>query len=755
MFDGLLTVDPAIGRTGDDFAFPDAAAWLRLRRPLAPGHWRLEVVSAPVVWRVELVCPGGAVPLPLLPATPRLVLCFRLLAPAEEVRIAPAAGGSVGIERIAVTAGVPWRALLPDADLGAVRLPPRLSLLRGEGGAPAAAPTPQGWMPGLTIREADAVEVAGDRLAVKEANGAVRLALARPLRPGWLRISGEWEEAPDPLTLIPRVGLAVPGHRVAETPLLPCGARHEAVVRSAKALDSVILRPATHAATVRIRDLRIEAVPWGAVPVALARRGRARLRAALPGPLRAWRERLVGPVLRALPAGLGRVLSRRSMAHRRWVRRHEAAAFAGWLSRPVLRDGPLSVAVLSGPEAARRRTVASLDAAGGAVLAPEGAKADIVLPAGTVLAPFAVEALRRVRPGAAVIADSDEVRWGLRHSPERHAGFDRVRERYGAAQPRLAPAAEGDGAAVVAVTLVLTHRDRPAQRPPQPPLPRPAAAPGAPLVSVIAATRDAPALLEAFLASLGGTRGVAFETLLVDNATADRRASTLLRNAARNGVRVLSDARPFNFASLNNVAARQARGAVLVFANNDVTFPDPDWLAPLAAMALEPGIGCAGARLLYPDRRVQHAGLCLAGEWGVRHLERGAAGTDPGAAGRLETVHAVSAVSAALMAIRKDTFDALDGFDPAFPVRYNDIDLCLRAGRRGLANVLVPQATAIHHESASIARFGRRAGRDKARAHQRRMERILFHERWNIELFADPRYPEACDPRSATFMPRP
>lgn len=288
-----------------------------------------------------------------------------------------------------------------------------------------------------------------------------------------------------------------------------------------------------------------------------------------------------------------------------------------------------------------------------------------------------------------------------------------------------------------------------------------AAAPAAamPVVSVVVATRDAPKHLARFLATFADTAYAPLELVLVDNGTRDGAARTLLAEAAESGrARVVLDDRPFNFAALNNLGARTARGDVLVFANNDLEFVQPRWLHELVAEAIRPEIGVAGARLLYPDGRVQHAGLVLAGEARVRHAERFLAASRPGHQQRQQRTTPVAAVTGALMALRREVFCALGGFDgEAFPVLYNDVDLCLRARRHGLCNVLVPAAMAVHHESASI---GQRPGASLfARGGPvwrwgRAVEADRFRQRWSDDLDADPCYPPDLDALAADFRTR-
>ena len=132
-----------------------------------------------------------------------------------------------------------------------------------------------------------------------------------------------------------------------------------------------------------------------------------------------------------------------------------------------------------------------------------------------------------------------------------------------------------------------------------------------PLVSVIVPTRDRADLLRVCAEGvLHATDYERLELLVVDNGTVEAEALALLDQlAADPRVRVLRQPGPFNWSAMNNAAAAQAAGEVLVLLNNDIAVLRPDWLRVLVSHAMQPDVGAAGAKLLYPDGRVQHAGL--------------------------------------------------------------------------------------------------------------------------------------------------
>jgi len=187
---------------------------------------------------------------------------------------------------------------------------------------------------------------------------------------------------------------------------------------------------------------------------------------------------------------------------------------------------------------------------------------------------------------------------------------------------------------------------------------------------------------------------------------------------------------PFNFSRMNNLGAQAAGSELLVFLNDDVTPIRPEWLEVMAAHLLRPEIGVVGGRLLYPTGAIQHAGLVLGLQDGVGHPGRGAYRAD--LMYYLQLPRNVSAVTGACLGIRRNVFQDVGGFDPAFPVNYNDVDLCLKVVNSGYRVVVDPRVELTH-----IERGTRSGGTTLA-------ERQRFQERWGALLAkSDPYYPEA------------
>lgn len=181
---------------------------------------------------------------------------------------------------------------------------------------------------------------------------------------------------------------------------------------------------------------------------------------------------------------------------------------------------------------------------------------------------------------------------------------------------------------------------------------------------------------------------------------------------------------PFDFATMNNLGAGHASGGILVFLNDDVIPLDTGWLEALVAQAELPGVGAVGARLIFPNGAIQHAGMAIGMESGVAHPQRNTFGA--GYWPWWGITRDVSAVTGACLATRKSVFQHLGGFDTSFPVNYNDADLCLRARQAGYRIIYEPAAM-LRHDECRTRRPGIRFS-----------ERAIWRERWGDQT--DPFY---------------
>jgi GT2 family glycosyltransferase len=192
------------------------------------------------------------------------------------------------------------------------------------------------------------------------------------------------------------------------------------------------------------------------------------------------------------------------------------------------------------------------------------------------------------------------------------------------------------------------------------------------------------------------------ELVLVDNGSEQPETATLLEQLdERPGTRVCRDHRPFNWAQLNNTASSWATGDVLVFLNNDIEAVSFGWLDALCRQAERSDIGAVGARLVYPDRRLQHCGVVLGLGGAAGHVLAGLPETEPGYLDMAVTTRECSAVTGACLATRRDLFEQLGRFDESLGVDLNDVDYCLRLREAGFRVLYEASAELIHYESPS------------------------------------------------------
>jgi GT2 family glycosyltransferase len=228
--------------------------------------------------------------------------------------------------------------------------------------------------------------------------------------------------------------------------------------------------------------------------------------------------------------------------------------------------------------------------------------------------------------------------------------------------------------------------------------------------TVIIPTRDRADLLQQCLASLWHTTaaaraaGLDLEILLVDNGSVEAATEALLQRWQQqlgHRIQVLRCDEPFNWSRLNNLAAAQANGELLLLLNNDIEATQPGWFEAMAAQALRPAVGTVGAVLLYPDGTIQHGGVVVGMHSGADHAYRD---LEPGHnvhRGRSRLLTGWGAVTGACLMLRRELLERVGGFDEGLPVEFNDVDLCLRLTQLGYRCVIPPEAVLVHHESQS------------------------------------------------------
>jgi GT2 family glycosyltransferase len=221
-----------------------------------------------------------------------------------------------------------------------------------------------------------------------------------------------------------------------------------------------------------------------------------------------------------------------------------------------------------------------------------------------------------------------------------------------------------------------------------------------PLVSVVICSRNADLLARCLTSLRANTTYEAMEIVVVHHLGSEHDARIVELTREANAQRVEFTG-AFNFSAMNNLGARSAKGEILLFLNDDVEPLEPRWLERMVARLERPETGAVGAKLLYYNGSIQHAGLVIWEMGGAGHVGRFLTSSEywPW----LNATREVSAVTGACLAIRRADFDGVGGFDPAFPMNFNDVDLCLRLQERGLSVVLEASAVLQHDEGQTRA----------------------------------------------------
>lgn len=259
-----------------------------------------------------------------------------------------------------------------------------------------------------------------------------------------------------------------------------------------------------------------------------------------------------------------------------------------------------------------------------------------------------------------------------------------------------------------------------------------------PRVSIIIPTKDQLEILKICINSIRERSTYTnYELVIVNNGSVE--PETLEYFAALKklaDIQVLDYPKEFNFSAINNFAVKHVESDLLLFLNNDTEVIAEGWIEALVEHAMQPEVGVVGARLLYPDLTLQHAGVIM-GLGGVAgHSHKFYPAEHPGYAERAQAIQNFSAVTAACMMTRREVFDLAHGFDENnLAIAFNDVDFCLKVFEKGFQIVWTPYAELFHHES--ISRGPENSPRKLARFQR---EIRFVQQRWSDILPYDPYY---------------
>lgn len=259
-----------------------------------------------------------------------------------------------------------------------------------------------------------------------------------------------------------------------------------------------------------------------------------------------------------------------------------------------------------------------------------------------------------------------------------------------------------------------------------------------PLVTLIIPTRNGKRLLEQCIDSIfNKTDYKNFEIIVVDNNSDESDTLDYLDGlSSHEDVTVIKYPHEFNYSAINNYAVKFARGEIIGLVNNDIEVISPNWLCSMLSYAIREDIGCVGARLLYPDDTIQHAGVVIGLGGGAGHAHKHFPDEHDGYLKRISATSNFSAVTGACLLVKKEHYELVGGLNETrYPVAFNDVDFCLRVLGLGVRNVYCASAKLYHHESVS-------RGQDDTLEKRKRfnMELTNLKEDWQFFIDDDPAY---------------
>ncbi len=219
-------------------------------------------------------------------------------------------------------------------------------------------------------------------------------------------------------------------------------------------------------------------------------------------------------------------------------------------------------------------------------------------------------------------------------------------------------------------------------------------------ISIIIPTRDKINLLKNCVDSIEKKSTFDnYEIIIIDNGSSEPASAEYFAHTRH---KVIAHNEKFNYSRLNNLGAQHAGGEHLLFLNNDTEVIDPEWLEALLEHSQRAEVGAVGAKLLYPNGMIQHAGIVLGGRFVVDHSNRFSEIYDHGYRGLADVIRNFNSVTGACLMMRANVFQEIGGFDERLAVTYNDIDLCLKARALHYLVVYTPYAVLYHFEGVSV-----------------------------------------------------
>lgn len=261
---------------------------------------------------------------------------------------------------------------------------------------------------------------------------------------------------------------------------------------------------------------------------------------------------------------------------------------------------------------------------------------------------------------------------------------------------------------------------------------------GTPLVSIIIPNKDNKDILETCINSIMNKTSYSNrEIIIVENGSIESETFEYYKELEKNNrIKIVNWGGDFNYPLINNFGAGFARGEYYLLLNNDTEVISSEWIEEMLMLAQREDVGIVGAKLYYPDGKIQHAGVGITFPGAADSYHKNYERDDVGYYGRLTYVQNFTAVTGACMMIPRNVWDEVGGLDEKLPVAFNDIDICMRVRKKGYLVVWTPFAELYHYESYT------RGYEDTPEKNARfKKERNFFISRWEKELKAgDPYY---------------
>lgn len=259
-----------------------------------------------------------------------------------------------------------------------------------------------------------------------------------------------------------------------------------------------------------------------------------------------------------------------------------------------------------------------------------------------------------------------------------------------------------------------------------------------PLVSLIIPTRDQLSVLKKCINSIkNNTDYPNIEILIIDNQSQDKETLKYLATLNKDRrFKVIQYNKPFNYSAINNFAVSLAKGEIIGLVNNDIEAINNDWLTEMVRHVLRPDVGVVGAKLIYANETIQHAGIILGIGGTTGHSHKFLTREHSGYFSRASLQQELSAVTGACLIVKKSVYEQVGGLDEEnLTVAFNDVDFCLKVRESGLRNIYTPYSMLYHHESIS------RGQEDSPEKQTRFAKEVLFmKEKWGSILLTDPFY---------------